>query len=74
MDLAIANRPNGGLPVGRITEITGMEAAGKSLVAAHVLAETQKKGGLAVYIDTESAASTDFLEAIGVNISNFLYN
>ena len=73
LDLAIANRPNGGIPVGRITEITGMEAAGKSLVAAHILAETQKKGGLAVYIDTESAASTDFLEAIGVNISNLLY-
>ena len=50
LDLAISNRPNGGLPVGRITEITGMEASGKSLLAAHLLANTQKKGGLAVYL------------------------
>jgi RecA/RadA recombinase len=46
LDLAISNRPNGGFPVGRITEITGLEASGKSLLAAHTLAETQKKGGL----------------------------
>ena len=61
LDLAISNRPNGGFPVGRITEITGLEASGKSLLAAHTLAETQKKGGLAVYIDTESASSAEFL-------------
>ena len=59
LDLAISNRPDGGFPVGRITEITGLEASGKSLLAAHTLAETQKKGGLAVYIDTESASSAE---------------
>ena len=73
LDLAISNRPNGGLPVGRITEITGMEASGKSLLAAHALANTQKKGGLAVYIDTENACNEDFLEAIGIDISKMLY-
>ena len=73
LDIAISNRPNGGLPVGRITELTGLEASGKSLVAAHVLAETQKKGGLAVYIDTENAGSVDFLEAIGVDLSKMVY-
>lgn len=73
LDLAIANRPNGGLPVGRITEITGLEASGKSLLAAHVLANTQKKGGLAVYIDTENAISREFLQAIGVNLKDMLY-
>ena len=73
LDLAISNRPNGGLPVGRITEITGLEASGKSLVAAHVLANTQKKGGLAVYIDTENAISREFLTAIGVNLKDMLY-
>jgi len=73
LDLAISNRPNGGLPVGRITEITGLEASGKSLVAAHVLANTQKKGGLAVYIDTENAISREFLQAIGVNLKDMLY-
>jgi RecA/RadA recombinase len=65
LDLAISNRPNGGFPVGRITEITGLEASGKSLLAAHALANTQKAGGMAVYIDTENAISRDFLEAIG---------
>ena len=42
LDLAISNRPHGGFPVGRITEVTGLEASGKSLLAAHVLANTQK--------------------------------
>jgi len=73
LDLAISNRPHGGFPVGRITEITGLEASGKSLLAAHTLAETQKKGGLAVYIDTEAATSSEFLEAIGVDLKTMLY-
>jgi len=73
LDLAISNRPNGGLPVGRIIEITGLEASGKSLLAAHALADTQKKGGLAVYIDTENAISREFLEAIGVDLKDMLY-
>ena len=73
LDLAISNRPNGGFPVGRITEITGLEASGKSLLAAHTLAETQKRGGLAVYIDTEAATSAEFLEAIGADLKTMLY-
>ena len=73
LDLAISNRPNGGFPVGRITEVTGLEASGKSLLAAHTLAETQKKGGLAVYIDTEAAVSSEFLTAIGVDLKSMLY-
>jgi recombination protein RecA len=73
LDLAISNRPHGGFPVGRITEVTGLEASGKSLLAAHTLAETQKKGGLAVYIDTESATSSEFLTAIGVDLKSMLY-
>jgi recombination protein RecA len=73
LDLAISNKPNGGFPVGRITEITGLEASGKSLLAAHTLSETQKKGGLAVYIDTESATSAEFLTAIGVDLKSMLY-
>ena len=73
LDLAISNRPNGGFPVGRIIEITGLEASGKSLLAAHALANTQKKGGLAVYIDTENAVSREFLEAIGIDLKEMLY-
>jgi recombination protein RecA len=73
LDVAVSNRPYGGLPVGRITEITGLEQSGKSLVSAHLLAETQKQGGVAVLIDTETAVSRDFLEAIGVDVSKLLY-
>jgi recombination protein RecA len=73
VDLTIANRPNGGLPVGRITELTGLEASGKSLMGAHLLAETQRKGGVAVFIDTETSVSTDFLTAIGVDVPKMLY-
>jgi recombination protein RecA len=70
LDVAISNRPYGGLPVGRITEVTGLEQSGKSLLSAHLLAETQKLGGIAVLIDTENAVSREFLEAIGVDVSS----
>jgi len=73
LDVAISNRPYGGLPVGRIVEVTGLEQSGKSLLSAHLLAETQKQGGVAVLIDTETAVSRDFLEAIGVDVSKLLY-
>ena len=73
LDLAISNRPNGGIAVGRITEINGLESSGKSLLGAHLLAETQKKGGVAVYIDTETSVSQDFLRAIGVDLESMLY-
>ena len=73
LDLAISNKKNGGLAAGRITEITGLEGSGKSLIGAHALASTQRKDGLAVYIDTESAVSSEFLQSIGVNTDNMLY-
>jgi len=73
LDLAISNKPNGGIAVGRITEINGLESSGKSLLGAHILAETQRKGGVAVYIDTETSVSTEFLGAIGVDVGSMLY-
>jgi recombination protein RecA len=73
LDLAISNRANGGLPVGRITEISGLEQSGKSLIGAHLVASTQKKGGVAVYIDTESAASPNFMTAVGVDTKQLIY-
>ena len=73
LDLAISNRENGGVAVGRITEINGLESTGKSLLASHILAETQKQGGIAVYMDTETSVSVEFLEAIGVDVSKLLY-
>lgn len=73
LDLAISNRPDGGIAVGRITEINGLSSTGKSLLGAHILAETQKKDGVAVYIDTETSVSREFLEAIGCDVGNLLY-
>ncbi len=73
LDLAISNRKNGGLPVGRIVELNGLEGTGKSLIAAHIMANTQKKGGLAVMIDTEFAAAPDFWQAVGVDTGKMVY-
>ena len=73
LDLAISNRPDGGIAVGRITEINGLESSGKSLLGAHILAETQKKDGIAVYIDTETSVSQEFMEVIGLDLNKMLY-
>ena len=73
LDLAISNRPNGGFPVSKIVEITGLEQSGKSLLASHIIANTQKKKGIAVYIDTESSLNAQFLEAIGVDVEKMVY-
>ncbi len=73
LDYLIANRRDGGVPVGKITEIVGEEATGKSLMAAHIIANTQKKGGIAIYIDTENAANSDFMKRIGVDIAKLVY-
>jgi len=73
LDLAISNRKNGGLPVGRIAEISSQESAGKSLVCAHILASTQKMGGHGVLIDTENAAAPQFWESVGLNVKDLNY-
>ena len=66
LDLALGV---GGLPRGRIIEIFGPEASGKSTLAQHVIAEVQKQGGLAAYIDAEHALDPDYASKIGVNIN-----
>ena len=73
LDLAISNRPHGGLPVGKMVELNGLEGTGKSLVSAHICAETQRKGGVAVVLDTENAAAPEFWNSLGVNLKNLLY-
>jgi recombination protein RecA len=73
LDLAISNKKNGGLPVGRIVELNGLEGTGKSLIAAHILASTQKKGGLGIMIDTENAAAPAFWTAVGVSVKDLVY-
>ncbi|HSI73168.1 MAG TPA: recombinase RecA [Fimbriimonas sp.] len=58
----------GGLPRGRITEIYGPESGGKSTLALHCVAEAQKLGGLALYIDAEHAMDTEYARALGVDV------
>ena len=73
LDLAVSNRKDGGLPVGRIVELNGLEGTGKSLIAAHIIASTQKKGGVGVMIDTEFAAAPAFWAAVGVDVTKLPY-
>jgi len=62
----------GGIPRGRITEIFGPESAGKSTLAQHILAESQKLGGTAAYIDVEHALDPVYAAACGINIDDLL--
>jgi len=65
LDLAIGV---GGLPRGRIIEIYGPESYGKTTVALHVIAETQKAGGIAAFVDAEHALDPVYAKALGVNL------
>jgi recombination protein RecA len=69
LDLALGV---GGLPRGRITELYGPESAGKSTLAQHVIAEAQKQGGMAAYIDVEHAMDPTYARALGVKIDDLL--
>jgi recombination protein RecA len=60
----------GGLPRGRVVEIFGPEASGKSTLAMHVVAEAQRNGGVCAYIDAEHAMDPVYAKAIGVNIDD----
>lgn len=67
LNLAISNRPNGGFPVGRITEIYGATSSGKSLLASYAVKNTIEKGGIPIYFDTEFALNKEFWKVIGVD-------
>ena len=69
LDLALGV---GGLPRGRIIEIFGPEASGKTTIAIHVIAEAQKKGGVAAFIDAEHALDPQRAQKIGVNLDDLL--
>jgi len=69
LDLALGV---GGLPKGRIIEIFGPEASGKTTVALHVIAEAQKRGGVAAFIDAEHALDPQRAQKIGVNLDDLL--
>jgi recombination protein RecA len=62
----------GGLPRGRIVEIYGPEASGKTTLAMHVVAEAQRNGGICAYIDAEHAVDPIYARAIGVNVDDLL--
>ena len=62
----------GGIPRGRITEIYGPESSGKTTIALHVVAEVQKAGGEAAFIDAEHALDPQYAKKIGVDINNLL--
>ncbi|MBP7821837.1 MAG: recombinase RecA [Saprospiraceae bacterium] len=61
-----------GLPKGRIVEIYGPESSGKTTLAIHAIAECQKSGGIAAFIDAEHAFDRSYAEALGVDIENLL--
>jgi recombination protein RecA len=60
----------GGIPKGKIIEIFGPESSGKTTLALHVIAEAQKKGGIAVFIDAEHALDPKYAQKIGVDVDN----
>ena len=62
----------GGIPRGRITEIYGPESSGKTTIALHVIAEVQKQGGEAAFIDAEHALDPIYAKKLGVDINNLL--
>jgi len=69
LDLALGV---GGVPRGRIVEIFGPEASGKTTLAQHVIAEIQKAGGIAAFVDAEHALDPEYAGKIGVNIDDLL--
>ena len=73
LDVAISNRPSGGIAVGRITELTGLEGSGKSLIGAQLIANTQLRGGVGVLIDTETAVNAEFFKAVGIDMNKLVY-
>jgi recombination protein RecA len=69
LDLALGV---GGIPKGRVTEIFGPEGSGKTTLAQHIVAEAQKKGGTAAYIDVENALDAAYAKQCGVNVDDML--
>lgn len=62
----------GGIPRGRVTEIYGPESSGKTTLCLHILAEVQKRGGIAAFIDTEHALDVAYAKRLGVDVNNLL--
>jgi len=69
LDIALG----GGYPKGRVIEIYGPESSGKTTLALHAIAEVQRKGGIAAFIDAEHALDPTYAEIIGVNEKSFMF-
>lgn len=69
LDLALGGR---GIPKGRVTELYGPESSGKTTLALHVIANAQKQGGVAAFIDAEHALDTTWAKRLGVDVSSML--
>ena len=64
LDIALGT---GGIPKGRVVELYGPESSGKTTLALHMIAESQKRGGIAAFIDAEHALDPEYAKRIGVN-------
>jgi len=73
LDSIICRGKKAGIPVGRITELAGIEASGKSYFAAQIAANAQKMGMTVVYFDSESALDPSFLSKAGCNVGEIIY-
>src|SRR5450830_661996 len=62
----------GGIPRGRVIEVFGPESSGKTTLTLHVIAEAQKRGGLAAFIDAEHALDPDYARKLGVDVDNLM--
>lgn len=69
LDLALGV---GGVPKGRVVELYGPEASGKTTLAQHIVAEVQKRGGIAAFVDAEHALDPEYAKRIGVNVEELL--
>lgn len=76
LDMLVSNLPygeGGTFACGRVTELYGLEGSGKSLVCAHAVKSTQEKGGVAVWVDSETSLDNTWLEAIGIDLTKLIY-
>lgn len=69
LDIALGT---GGLPKGRVIEIYGPESSGKTTLAMHTIAQAQRKGGMAAFIDAEHAFDKEYAEKLGIDVNNLL--
>ncbi len=73
LDSIICKGTMAGIPVGKVTEIAGLEATGKSYMAVQIAANAQKQGKLVIYFDSESAIDPGFLERAGCDLDKLMY-